>query len=406
MERMKCRWSNGWRAIVLLAVTLGGARAHAQASQESQAAKPTQPKLAGVRVVTEDGKVLQAQLQNLPVQIGETLRSEQIAASIRVLYQTGNYADLRAVVYPEGDGVRLDFVAHENLYFNQILINGLTPPPTEASAVAAMQLSLGQTYHERDVKDAVGRLRDALREEGLYRANISVEERPYPETHQLDVIVNLDPGPRVRAKKIDLINNTEYRDADLLARFKLKPGSPLTTSKMQSGTERLRKFLEKREHLSARVSVRRGELDAGTNTIPLTLEVSEGPRVRVALVGAKLSGRDLKKMIPVYQEGSVDADLLEEGRRNIRERMEREGYFDAKVDYSVSARDVEGAKSGTKGTEEIITYTVERGTRHQLSRIEISGNHYFSTELLKSRLTISTVSLFTRPRSLIVPQRG
>ena len=398
IERMKCRWHNGLQTILLLGLTLGGARLHAQTTPESQATKPAETKLTSVRVVTEDGKVLQAQLQALPVQAGEPLRSEQIAASIRMLYQTGNYADLRAVVYPEGDGVRLDFIARENLYFNQILINGLTPPPTEASAVAAMQLSLGQTYHERDVKDGVERLRDALREEGLYRAKINVEERPFPETHQLDVIVNLDPGPRVRAKKIELINNTEYRDADLLARFKLKPGSPLTIAKVQSGTERIRKFLEKKGHLSARVSVRRGELDAATNTLPLTLEVSEGPRVRVALVGAKLSGRDLKKMIPVYQEGSVDADLLEEGRRNIRERMEREGYFDAKVDYAVAARDVEGAKSGKKGTEEVITYTVQKGSRHQLSRIEFKGNRYFSTDLLKSRLTISTVSLFTRPR--------
>jgi outer membrane protein insertion porin family len=398
IEHMKCRWNNGLRTILLLGLTLGGARVHAQTLPESQAGKPAEPKLASVRVVSEDGKVLQAQLQALPVQVGEPLRPEQVAASIRILYQTGNYADLRAVVYPEGDAVRLDFVARENLYFNQILINGLTPPPTDASAVAAMQLSLGQTYHEQDVKDAVERLRDALKDEGLYRAKIHVEEHPFPETHQLDVIVNLEPGPRVRARKIDLINNTEYRDTDLLTRFKLKPGSPLTTSKMQSGTERIRKFLEKKGHLSAHVSVRRGELDAAANTLPLTLEVSEGPLVRVALVGAKLSSRDLKKMIPVYQEGSVDTDLLEEGRRNIRERMEREGYFDAKVDYSVAARDVQGAKSGRKGTEEIITYTVDRGARHQLSRIELNGNRYFSTELLKSRLTISTVSLFTRPR--------
>jgi len=397
IEHMKCRWNSGLRAIVLLGLTLGGARAHAQTIPESQAGKPAEPKLAAVRVVSEDGKVLQAHLQALPVQVGEPLRPEQVAASIRILYQTGNYADLRAVVFPEGDAVRLDFVARENLYFNQILINGLTSPPTDASAVAAMQLSLGQTYHEQDVKDAVERLREALKEEGLYRAKISVEEHPFPESHQVDVIVKLDSGPRVRAKKIELINNTEYRDADLLARFKLKPGSPLTTSKMQSGTERIRKFLEKKGHLSARVSVRRGELDTAANTIPLILEVTEGPRVRVALVGAKLSARDLKKMIPVYQEGSVDTDLLEEGRRNIRERMEREGYFDAKVDYAVAARDVEGAKSGKKGTEEIITYTVERGARHQLSRIEINGNRYFNTELLKSRLTISTVSLFTRP---------
>ncbi|HEV2103966.1 MAG TPA: POTRA domain-containing protein [Candidatus Acidoferrum sp.] len=393
---MKCRRNNGLRAILLLAFALGGAKLHAQSPPKSPPGKPAELKLSSVRVVTEDGKVLQANLQALPLKAGEPLQAEQVAASIHILYQTGNYADLRAVVYPEGDGVRLDFIARENLYFNQILINGLTPPPTEASAVAAMQLSLGQTYHEQDVKDGVERLRDALREEGLYRAKISVEERPSPETHQLDVIVTLDPGPRVRAKKIELINNTEYRDAELLARFKLKSGSPLTIAKVQSGTERIRKFLEKKGHLSARVSVRRGEFDSTTGAIPLTLEITEGPRVRVALVGAKLSGRDLKKMIPVYQEGSVDTDLLEEGRRNIRERMEREGYFDAKVDYAVAARDVESA--GKKTSEEIITYTVQRGSRHQLSRIEFNGNRYFSTDLLKSRLTISTVSLFTRPR--------
>src|SRR5260221_4466325 len=272
IERMKCRWNNGLQAILLLGLALGGARSHAQTSSESQAGKPAEPRLTSVRAVTEDGKVLQAQLQALPVQVGQPLHLDQVAASIRILYQSGDYADLRAVVYPEGDGARLDFIARENLYFNQILIKGLTPPPTEASAVAAMQLSLGQTYHEQDVKDAVERLRDALREEGLYRAKISVQERPFPETHQLDVIVNLDPGPRVRAKKIDLINNTEYRDADLLARFKLRPGSPLTIAKVQSGTERIRKFLEKKAHLSARVSVRRGELDAAINTIPLTLD--------------------------------------------------------------------------------------------------------------------------------------
>src|ERR1700739_3837462 len=122
---MKCRWNNGLRAIVLLCLILAGTRAHAQTNPESQAGKPAEPKLAAVRVVTEDGKVLQAQLQALPLQVGEPLRPEQVAGSIRILYQTGNYADLRAVTYPDGDGVRLDFLARENLYFNQILINGL-----------------------------------------------------------------------------------------------------------------------------------------------------------------------------------------------------------------------------------------------------------------------------------------
>src|ERR1700739_1049720 len=128
---MKCRRNNGFRTILLLAFALGGARLHAQTPPESPAVKSAESKLSSVRVVTEDGKVLQANLPALPLKAGEPLQAEQVAASIRNLYQTGNYADLRAVVYPEGDGVRLDFVARENLYFNQILIKGLTSPRAE-----------------------------------------------------------------------------------------------------------------------------------------------------------------------------------------------------------------------------------------------------------------------------------
>ena len=393
---MKCRRNKGLRAILLLAATLAGEPAHAQLSQEAVNGKAA-PKVMNVRIVTEEGRLLVAQPKGLAVEIGAPFQPAQVAASIRTLYQTGNYADLRAVTYPEGEGIRLDFVVRENLYFSQVLIRGLKAPPTEASAVASMQLSLGQTYREQDVKDAVDRLRETLREEGLYRAKISVEEHKLPESHQVDVLVNLDSGLRVRAKNINLINNTEYRDADILARFKLRPGSELTIARVQSGLGRIRKFLEKTGHLSAGVSVRRGDYDAAENTVPLVLEVNEGPRVRVAVAGAKFSQRDLKKIVPVYQEGSVDTDLLEEGKRNLRERLEREGYFDAKVDYSVEAKEVAGGKAGWKGSDEVITYTVEKGSKHQLTRIEITGNRYFSTELLMSRLSITTTTWFTRP---------
>ena len=386
------------RGIFLLAATLAAAGTHAQTSREFPSNPLASQKVAAVRVVSENGRELPAPPAGLAVQVGEPFEPDQVAASIRTLYQTGNYADLRALTYPEGDGVRVDFVARENLYFNQILIHGLKAPPTDSSAVAAMQLTLGQTYHEQDVKDGVERLRDTLREEGLYRSQIGVEEQPHPETHQMDVVLNVNPGPRVRAKSINLTNNTEYRDADILARFKIRSGRELTTARVQSGLERIRKFLEKTGHLSAGVSARRGEYDSTANTIPLLLEVNEGPRVKVAVAGAKFSQRDLKKIVPVYQEGSVDTDLLEEGKRNLRERLEREGYFDAKVDYSVQSHEVAGHKARWKGSEEVITYTVERGTRHELSRIEIKGNHFFGTDLLMSRLTIVPTTWFTKPR--------
>src|SRR5262249_52270692 len=137
--------------------------------------------------------------------------------------------------------------------------------------------------------------------------------------------------------------------------------------------------------------------DLPSNSISLVLEVNEGPLVRLAVAGAKISQHDLKKLVPVYQEGSVDADLLEEGKRNLRERLERAGYFDAKVDYAVAARELAASKRGGNLMKEFIPYPVERGTPHELSRIEIQGNHSFSPDLLKNRLAITTTTWFTRP---------
>jgi outer membrane protein insertion porin family len=396
--RLKERCSNGLRAFLFLACCLAGRAVCAQEPKPTEQPVAEQKPVVSVRLVREDGSVLASNPSGLSVQMGKPLDKDTVAASIRTLYQTGDYADIRAVVVPEGDGLRLDFVVKENLFINQVIVEGLKPPPSESSAVAATQLSLGQTYYPRDVDDAMARLLDTLRDEGLYQAKVQPELRPFPETHQIDVIAHVTPGARVKVGKIELLNNTEYRNSEILAKLKFKPGMELTSARLQSGVDRIRKFLLKTGHLSGRVSVRRGEYDAASNTLPLTMEVTEGPLVRVQVTGAKFSKGDLKKLIPIYQEGSVDADLLEEGKRNLRERLEREGYFDATVDYDVVSKDLESGKTGWKGAEETITYKVNRGDPHKLLRIEFHGNHYFSSELLRSRLNISPSSLFVRPR--------
>src|SRR6516164_7782601 len=395
MESMKLCWANRLRGAVLLTVILGGRYVCGQ--EPAGGANLATAIVRSIRIVGEDGKVLQENPSSLAVKLGDPLSPEAVAASIRTLYQTGDFADLRAEMFPLSDGIRLDFIVRENLFINQVVIHGLKPPPTEASAVASMQLLLGQTYRSEDIAEGLGRLKETLKEEGLYQAKVTAEQVPHSETHQLDVIVQVDPGARARLGTIQLLNNTEFPDATLLKLFKLKPASELTTARAQAGIGRIRKFLEKKGHLSARVSVRRGDWVEAANILPLTLEVTEGPQVRIAVVGAKFSKNDLKRLIPIYQEGAVDTDLLEEGKRNLRERLERDGYFDATVNYSVSGNQL-NENSDWSGAQETITYQVDRGVRHKLLKIEFSGNHYFSSDILRGRLTISASSLFVRPR--------
>jgi outer membrane protein insertion porin family len=332
------------------------------------------------------------------MEVGKPLDRDEVARSLRALYGTGDYADLKVVTTTLGSGVRLDFVVRENLFFNRVLIEGLTPPPSDASAAAAMQISLGRPFRQEDVDEGLDRLRDVLKEEGLYTAQVSAENVPHQATHEMDILVHVKPGPRARLESVHLQNGTAYRDAELLSRMKMKVGQPITTARIQRGTDRIRKFLVKKGRLSARASVRRGEYNPAKNTVALELEVSEGPQVEVVTTGAKFSKGALKRLVPVYQEGAVDIDLLEEGKRNLRERLERDGYFDAQVNYTTETKEVQGKEQEAKSTEEVITYHIERGDRHRLVGIEITGNHYFSSELLRSRLQIYRAAFGSRGR--------
>src|SRR6267143_6014811 len=387
---MKSGRANGWRGIVALALLMGAALTHAQTPQDASTAAVAkeEPKIVAIRIVKEGGQILSDAPSGIAVETGKPLDQRKIAESLRALYRTGDYADLKAVVTPITDGVRLDFVVKENLFFNQVRIEGLTAPPSEASAAAAMQIALGQTYRQATLNEALERLRETLHEEGLYQAEVSAETVPHPETHQMDIVVHIKSGPRARVGLIQLKNGTEYRDEEILSRLKMKAGTAVTSAKLQRGTDRIRKYLVEKGHLSGRASVRRGSYDSAKNTIPLELDVAEGPSIKITVTGAKFSGGELKKLIPVYQEGAVDADLLEEGKRNIRERLERQGYFDADVNYTTETHAGKSPRGGAPTTEELITYTVERGDHHKLVGIEIMGNKYFDTELLRSRLQI------------------
>ena len=399
-ERMGSMRSDCVRRLcgVVLAAFLCGGVPTILCGQESPAQNPppeeSSPPVTAVRVITTAGKVLSTGISAITVETGKPLDRSQVAASLKALYRSGDYANIRAISEKVDGGLRVDFVVQENLFFNQVIVLGLKSPPTEASAAAAMQITLGDEYRKETLDEAIDRLQTRLQEEGLYSAKVNPELRPQPAEHQMDVLVNIQPGLRARVGAIHMVNNTEFPDLEISSRLRMKPGTEITSARIQSGTSRIRKFLIKKGHLSGRAAVRRSAYDPAKNTVDLSLDVSEGARVTVEVTGAKFSKGEIKRLIPVYQEGAVDSDLLEEGKRNIRERLEREGYFDASVEYSSAMREVQTKRS--RGQEQVITYAIERGDRHKLIGIEITGNHYFDRELLAGRLQIYKAAFGSR----------
>jgi outer membrane protein insertion porin family len=371
------------RIVVCLCVLGLSARAQ-QASVEGQ-------RVTGIRVVDQTGNDVTEKIPPLQLEIGKAFDFSDERESLRTLYRMGDFADIRVNAEPEAGGIRVDFVVRRNYFNNVIRVVGLKEPPTEPAALASVRLVLGEPFRESSVKEGADRLQSALHDEGLYQAKINWALEPHDDTRQMDVTMLVDAGPRALVGDIAIDNQTPYTDAQLLHHARLSSKKiEMTAVRLSHGSDRLRKFLVNQGYLGASALVTPQTYDPISNRVPLKLTAVTGPRVRIEISGARLSKGKQKKLLPIFAEGAVDEDLLQEGRRNLRDYLQSQGYFDADVQVS--------SQSSDKPVERVIHYDVARGDRFRLGGIGFDGNKYFSNGLLSRRLLLQTASFASSGR--------
>jgi outer membrane protein insertion porin family len=380
------------RQIALLALLPAWILAHegsALAAPAQEAGSIEGQRVTEIRVVDEAGRTVPNPLPPLALAVGKPFDFAAERDTLRQLYRLGDYSDIHVTETPETEGVRIDFVVQQNYYYNVVRLKGLKSPPTESAALAAMRLSLGQPYRESSLLEGVERLEGTLRADGLYLANIKWALGPHSDTREMDVTLTVDPGPRARIGDITVDDHTPYTKNQLLRRSKIKPEQELTSAHISRASQRLKDHLVSQGYLGATVVITPGAYDPRSNRVPLAFAVTTGPRVRVEITGARLHKGQVRNLLPIYAEGGVDEDLLQEGRRNIRDYFQRQGYFDADVHYSA-----EDAANNLR----VIVYKVSRGEHFRLAGIGFTGNKYFRTSLLAGRLQLQTSSFASSGR--------
>lgn len=354
-----------------------------QAAPQAQAVEIEGQIISSVRVMDDAGHDFTKGGPQLALQPGKPFDFDAERESMRQLYHWGDYSDIRVSATIENSRVDVDFVVTRNYYNNVIHIQGLKEPPSEAAALAALRLSLGEPFRDEALTEGIQRLQETLRSEGLYLANLKWSLEAHSDTRQMDVIIVTDPGPRARIGNITVKNESPYSDKELLQRSKLKLKQQLTSSRISHGTQKLKNYLVAQGYLGATVAITPGPYDPQSDFVPVALSVVAGPRVRVAISGAHLRKGQVRKLVPIYAEGGVDEDLVQEGRRNIRDYFQRQGYFSA--DVQVHSQEAEK-------NVRVIAYDITRGDRFRLVGVAFAGNKYFSSPLLAGRLQIQTRS--------------
>jgi outer membrane protein assembly complex protein YaeT len=324
-------------------------------------------------------------LAMLPLRVGQPLRGSDLRDSIQRLYQTGEYTDIAVDATLESGGVALKFITKPAFFIGYVEVEGVPEPPNEGQLLVATKLALGAPYVPGQTAAAVSRIVDLLKRNGFYNAGIEPATTTREATQQVEINFDIDANKRAKFDGL-MVSGNPLRPEDSLLRssgWKRFPGwfgwHPLTETRLQNGVDNIRAWYPKHDHLLAQVTLVKLDFHPGPNTVTPLLEIDSGPPVLVELRGAKLSRGKLRSLLPIYEERSIDRDLIEEGSRDLASYFQTQGYFDATADYR--------AASPPNG-EHLIDYYVNVGVRHKITKVEVQGNRYFDAATIRERMTV------------------
>ena len=333
------------------------------------------------------GQNAQNMLSMLAQHVGEPLNRDNLRSSIKTLYATGRFATLNVEAEPAGaDKVRLVFAVTEN-YFNGVVTVDGTPQkgnPKAHQLVAASQLDLGDVFTEDRVVSSVDRMKKIMADNGYYESVVTYTLKPDAANNQMAIDFHVVPGDLARVGAVTIQGDAGIPSEQVRSLTKLKEGARVNTDRVTKALERMRKHYQKNEHLEAQVTLIDRRYHTDTNRLDYVFQVEQGPRVSIATEGDGVSKGKLKKLVPVYQENSVDDDLLNEGRRNIRDYLQTKGYFDASVDVQRHPK--------PERDQLDIVYKIDPGVKHKLAAVKIEGNKYFDNAAIRERMAVQPAS--------------
>ena len=326
----------------------------------------------------------------VPIQVGEPLRLEALRDSIVRLFATGRYRDIAADVELIDGAVVVEFLTRTTWFVGHVSVEGVPEPPNRGQLINAARLELGREFTEEQAEASIGNIVNVLRNNGFHEAQVERFLEYQPAFAQVNVLFQVNPGPRARFST-PIVNGVSPEtakwviDATKWKRSWRLPGwKTVTERRVQQGLERIRNRYQKENHLLNRVLLDRIDYEPDTNRIIPTLTIEEGPEVRIQAAGARLSRGVLRRLVPVYQEQSVDRDLLVEGARNLTAHFQNQGYFDAIVSFQ---------QKTPSPDLQVIEFLIDTGRRYRLVTLEINGNRYFDDDTIRERLGIAPASL-------------
>lgn len=324
----------------------------------------------------------------LPVKIGDLFDDRQSAESIKALFKTGFFKDVRL----EQDGNVLVVVVDERPSIANVKIEGNKDISTEDlnKALKGVGLSEGKVF-DRQILDKVEQeLRRQYYSRGKYGLKIdsSVTEL---SRNRVSINIKISEGKVAKIKQINIVGNNVFSDEELLDQFELSTPNLLSfytkndqysKQKLSADLERLRSYYLDRGYINFEIESTQVSITPDKKEIYITINIKEGEVYTVNEV--KLTGKLIvppEEVTPLVKIGPSDTFSRKEATETskaISDRLGDEGYIFANVNM---VPDINEAQKTVD-----ITFFIDPGKQVYVRRINFHGNTKTRDEVLRREM--------------------
>jgi len=332
---------------------------------------------------------------------GEPYSQAKVEASISALERTGQFPKVEVTVVPDPSGLRLNFLLEPAYYLGVINFPGSEKVFAYSRLLQVVNLPEEDPYDKSRADLAQKALERFLRRSGYFQAAVQT----IPQIDDTKQIVNLDfpvhMGKQARVASVNFQGPDASEDArlqhsirSLRARFTgglLKRGKTYSRERIASATTLIKRTLFQQHYLASEIKEQPPAYHADSNTVDVSFKIDVGPRVTIQTTGARLSSlpfmssRLRKKLIPIYSEGTIDRDLVEEGEQNLIDHFQKKGYFDVQVKTDFER----------KPDQILLVYQIDKGKRYKVDQIAFRGNNQITEKDLLSVVIVKKAHVFT-----------
>ncbi len=324
----------------------------------------------------------------LPVSVGDTVTDASLAASIKALYATENFANIQSRV----TGNQLLFAVVERPIIAEVNFEGnkLIPKEGLTQGLENAGLSVGEVLKQATLQGVANELQQQYISQGYYNSDIEVDQTLL-DGNRVKLDIRFIEGKPSKVVDINIIGNSHFTDEQIRDVFALKESSwtRLLSKSDRYAQEKLAASLESLKALYqndgyVRFAVDNAVLNISEDKSNVFIEISltEGEQYQFGDINflgkPKFTTDELKELVTFaptnnYSQAELDATTLA-----LKNRYGNEGYYLAQI------RPVPRINDDTKVVD--IDYYIDPARPVYVRRINFSGNVKTMDEVLRREM--------------------